>query len=137
MSEEKPDKNMEALSRAIVDALLRAPEVRRAMERIAHSDEDHLGPESFMVMMLKVRNLAESLGIDVPADDEEREPKPDRVFDTDELTLKLSETGVDIDAFIDTVEAEEPPTDNETLFREFAAERFDEAAWLRKLRLIL
>ncbi len=57
------DREMDELSRAIVEALVKSDEVRTAMTRAARKEDVCEG--SFLVLMLKVKNLAQSMGVDV------------------------------------------------------------------------
>ncbi|MBI5816574.1 MAG: hypothetical protein HZB29_13300 [Nitrospinae bacterium] len=127
MPDEKPhDKNMEVLTRAIVEAITKSREVREAVRKLSETDE--VCSKSFMVLMLKVANLADTMGLDFPdvcghdaaprktrsrADEGtgENAPKPEAVEDGRALSKREKE------------------------FREFLAENFDTEAWLKKLGL--
>lgn len=127
MPEEKPEKEMEELSRAIVAAITNSSKVRLAMEKIW--ERDKIGASSYMMMMLELKNLAEYLGLPDDAN---------HSFDetTEDNESTLTHPGDD-DSEEDEKRVAEPETltKNELAFREFLTERFDEADWLSKNRI--
>ena len=120
MPEEKPEKEMDELSRAIVAAITGSEEVRLAMEKIC--EQEKVGARSYMMMMLELKNLAEYLGLsgDIPP------------LDEDGIGAPLDETE---DEKEKPVAESEMLSKNELAFREFLAERFDESGWLSKNRI--
>lgn len=132
MSEDKRhEEEFEFLSRAIVDAIVKSSDVRKAIRKLSESDESYA--KSFMVLMLKVQNIAETLEGEKPA-------KPGLP------TEKKMELGKeDFEGELD----EEPEetrknyvdgkllSPSEMAFRKFLAERFDQDDWLKRNKLIL
>ncbi|MDH5637686.1 MAG: hypothetical protein OEZ04_04285 [Nitrospinota bacterium] len=120
------DDNMEFLSRAIVDAITKSPEVRQAIKKLAEEDESY--SRSFMVLMLKVRNLAESLGVKIagPGDD----MGGDEMFDLNFMERKQGAEPeiTDLSNYVDG--RKESPKEIE--FRKFESTRFNQEEWLRK-----
>ena len=117
------DKEMERLSRAIVEAIVKSKDVRRAISDLSETEDIH--SKSFMILMLKVANLAEAMGMETPSSldedssDEARRPARKEVETCGgdyEDGKKLSEA--------------------EAAFREFLSSRFDENRWLRNNGLI-
>ena len=125
MPEEKPEKEMDELSRAIVAAITGSEEVRLAMEKIC--EQEKVGARSYMMMMLELKNLAEYLGLsgDIPPLDED-------AVDEDGIGAPLDETN---DEKEKPVAESEMLSKNELAFREFLSERFDESGWLSKNRI--
>ena len=125
MPEEKPEKEMEELSRAIVAAITGSEEVRLAMEKIC--EQEKVGARSYMMMMLELKNLADFLGL-----------KADAPPSCDDAAEKEASAALEGNA---DNEKEEPVAEserfskNELAFRDFLAERFDESEWLSKNRI--
>lgn len=121
-----PDKDMEKLSRAIVNAIMKSRDVRKAISKLSETED--ICSKSFMVLMLKIGNLAEAMGLDVPevcehsaAGGEEpgdttgdEEPKPDFKHIVDGRRLTRAELE----------------------FKEYLASRFNEKKWLEDNGLI-
>ena len=131
MGEEKQrDENMDILSRAIVDAITKSPEVRMAIKKLAEKDESYY--RSFMVLMLKVRNLAETLGVDISHAKEGM--SGEELFDLNFMDHppEREPRRVDVTNHVDG--RKESPL--ETAFREFESSRFNQDEWLRKHGLI-
>ena len=124
MPEEKPEKEMEELSRAIVAAITGSKKVRQAMKKIC--EQEKIGGSSYMMMMLELKNLAEYLGL--PLD---THPSCE---DTDEEESQ-TEFSDKADNEEERVTESESLSKNEIAFREFLADRFDEASWLSKNRI--
>ncbi|MDH5509374.1 MAG: hypothetical protein OEZ32_03365 [Nitrospinota bacterium] len=120
------DDNMEFLSRAIVDAITKSPEVRQAIKKLAEEDESY--SRSFMVLMLKVRNLAESLGVKITSAREDM--GGEEMFDLNFMERKRGAEPeiTDLSHYVDG--RKESPREIE--FREFESTRFNEEEWLRK-----
>ena len=127
MPEEKPEKEMEELSRAIVAAITGSKEVRLAMEKIC--EQEKVGARSYMMMMLELNNLANYLGLsaDAPPSDED-------IADDEERAALLGDADAD-DEREESVAESETFSKNELAFREFLAERFDETEWLSKNKI--
>jgi hypothetical protein len=131
MSEnERPEDDMEMLSKAIVDAIIKSKEVREAIRKLSDTDESY--SKSFMVLMLRVQNLVESIGVDLskatdPASEDEFNPGPVKPS----ATRKKKNRAVFKNLVDGKVE-----TPSELAFREFLAKRFDQDEWLKKIGII-
>lgn len=129
MSEnERPDDDMEMLSKAIVDAIIKSKDVREAIRKLSDTDESY--SKSFMVLMLRVQNLVESIGVDLskavdPSSDEKFNPAP----------VKPSAAKKKNNDFKNLVDGK-IETPSELAFREFLADRFDQDEWLKKIGVI-
>lgn len=121
MSFDTPDQNHEELSRALVSAMLASEEVRHAMEAILA--DQPIDEDTHMVLMLKIKSLAESFGMlegdSTPAD-------LSSAIESSIGSVKLGKVtrGDELGA-------------GEKAFREYLDNRFDEKEWLKKNRLIL
>ena len=117
------DKDMEFLSRAIVNAIAKSGDVREALRRISETDESY--GKSFMVFMLKVRNLVESIGA-APRDGatDNRKTGSSGTKTPTAKTRKARDMRFVVDG-----KAESP---GEIAFREYVAGHFDQDAWLKK-----
>ncbi|MDH5478962.1 MAG: hypothetical protein OEY50_11565 [Nitrospinota bacterium] len=132
MSDDKQrDDNMDFLSKAIVDAITKSPDVRQAIKQLAETDEGY--SRSFMVLMLKVRNLAETLGVEISGG---RDDFPgEDMFDLNFLDQKPEQEQQKTDRANIVDGRKETP--QEIAFREFESTRFNQEEWLRKHGLIL
>lgn len=131
MADEKQrDDNMESLSRAIVDAITKSPEVRQAIKKLAERDESY--SRSFMVLMLKVRNLAETLGVEIAAGKDET--AGEEMFNLNFVEREGEDElpGIDLSNYVDG----RKETPSETAFREFESSQFNQMEWLKKHGLI-
>lgn len=122
------DKEMDELSRAIVEALVKSDEVRTAMTRAAKKEDVCEG--SFLVLMLKVKNLAQSMGVDVTR------PCDMSCDEKMELDLKGVENAKPEDDIPPHSEDGRKLTQGEIAFREYMSSRFNEDGWLKKHGLI-
>ncbi|MBI4667402.1 MAG: hypothetical protein HY751_13445 [Nitrospinae bacterium] len=127
--EKNNEKDMEVLTRAIVEAITKSRDVRDAIKRLSEGEE--VCSKSFMVLMLKVRSLAESMGFDV-ADECRHEPLKPRA--TGKPAAPPQEDVVKLSGRVEDGKA---LSDSESLFRDYLAEKFDQDAWLKKLGLKL
>ena len=112
----------EKLSKAITEAVMTSEKVRKIVEEIQKKDE--ICPQSFMVLVLKMQVLTESLELEIEQEGTERKPiaqkrghkrtsgKPQYIDGR-----RLSKREVD--------------------FEEFVNGRFDSETWLKKNGLIL
>ncbi len=126
---ERPDDDMETLSKAIVDAIIKSKDVREAIRKLSDTDESY--SKSFMVLMLRVQNLVESIGVDLskaadPSSEEKFNPGPVKPSAIKKKNRDLFKNLVD-----GKVE-----TPSELAFREFLADRFDQDEWLKKIGVI-
>ena len=112
--------NFEKLSKAITEAVMTSEKVRKIVEEIQKNDD--ICPQSFMVLVLKMQVLTESLELNIEKDDtlekpvvpkaaRKKKPKKSQYIDG----RKLSKHEVD--------------------FEEFRSKQFDSENWLKKNRL--
>ena len=107
----------EKLSKAITEAVMTSDKVRKIVEEIQKKDE--ICPQSFMVLVLKMQVLTESLDLKVEQSD--ADVKPSTKKRTRKNTTKKSQ-------YIDGRKLSKREID----FEEFFNERFDPNQWLRK-----
>ena len=112
--------NFENLSKAITEAVMTSDKVRRIVEEI-QKDED-ICPQSFMVLVLKMEVLTESLELNI----EENDIAEDTV--TRKVTKKKNPKNTQ---YIDG----EKLSKHELDFEEFRSKQFDSENWLKKNRL--
>ena len=112
--------HFEKLSKAITEAVMTSEKVRKIVEEIQKTSE--ICPQSFMVLVLKMQVLTESLELNIEEDDtlekpvvpkaaRKRNPKKPQYIDG----RKLSKHELD--------------------FEEFRSKQFDSENWLKKNRL--
>ena len=115
------DGDYEKLSKAITEAVLNSPKVKKIVSEIQKRDE--ICPQSFMVLVLKLQSLTEGFDVEVEEAPEKSKKKPRR------SKKKAAEEAQYIDgARLSKKEIE---------FEEFINERFDAEEWLKKNGLIL
>ena len=115
------DGDYEKLSKAITEAVLSSPKVKKIVSEIQKRDE--ICPQSFMVLVLKLQSLTEGFDVEVEEAPEKSKKKARR------SKKKAAEEGQYIDgARLSKKEIE---------FEEFINERFDAEEWLKKNGLIL
>ena len=130
--EKNNEKDMEILTRAIVDAITKSRDVREAIRRLSETDE--VCSKSFMVLMLKVRSLAETMGLDFPNacshEPEKLSPpaKEKKRGEARQAALKKIMGGL-VDG--------KKLTQREMEFCEYMADNFDSGEWLKKHGLIM
>ena len=112
--------NFENLSKAITEAVMTSDKVRRIVEEI-QKDED-ICPQSFMVLVLKMQVLTESLELNIEENDIEEDTVSRKV--TKKKNPKKPQ-------YIDG----EKLSKHELDFEEFRSKRFDSENWLKKNRL--
>ena len=115
------DGDYEKLSKAITEAVLSSPKVKKIVSEI--QQRDHICPQSFMVLVLKLQSLTEGFEVEV----EEAPEKPKKK--TRRSKKKIAEQPQYIDG--------EKLSKNEIEFEELISERFDTEEWLKKNGLIL
>ncbi|TDJ59238.1 MAG: hypothetical protein E2O42_07020 [Nitrospina sp.] len=115
------DRDYEKLSKAITEAVLSSPKVKKIVSEI--QQRDHICPQSFMVLVLKLQSLTEGFEVDV----DEAPEKPKKK--TRRSKKKIAEQTQYIDG--------EKLSKNEIEFEELISERFDTEEWLKKNGLIL
>lgn len=111
----------EKLSRAITEAVMTSDKVRKIVEEIQKKDE--ICPQSFMVLVLKMQVLTESLELKIEHNDNPEKPIPKK-----RNRKKSSEKPQFIDG--------RKLSKSEINFEEFLKKRFDSDSWLKKNGLI-
>ena len=115
------DGDYEKLSKAITEAVLSSPKVKKVVSEIQKQDE--ICPQSFMVLVLKLQSLTEGFEVEVEEAPEKSKKKPRR---TKKKTAEEAQ-------YIDGAKLSK----KEIEFEEFISERFDAEEWLKKNGLIL
>ncbi len=115
------DGDYEKLSKAITEAVLSSPKVKKVVSEIQKRDE--ICPQSFMVLVLKLQSLTEGFEVEVEEAPEKSKKKPRRT------KKKTAEEAQYIDG--------SRLSKKEIEFEEFISERFDAEEWLKKNGLIL
>jgi hypothetical protein len=115
------DGDYEKLSKAITEAVLSSPKVKKVVSEIQKRDE--ICPQSFMVLVLKLQSLTEGFEVEVEEAPEKSKKKPRR---TKKKTAEEAQ-------YIDGAKLSK----KEIEFEEFISERFDAEEWLKKNGLIL
>ena len=119
--EHEPEQDFEKLSKAITEAVMSSPKVRKIVEEI--QKKTSICPQSFMVLVLKMEVLADTLELDVEeASVEKKKPKRGRKKSTKNPPQKIDGKKL---------------TPNEIAFEEYARERFDAEKWLKENGLSL
>ncbi len=115
------DGDYEKLSKAITEAVLSSPKVKKIVSEIQQRDD--ICPQSFMVLVLKLQSLTEGFEVEVEEAPEKSKKKVRRT------KKKMAEEAQYIDgARLSKKEIE---------FEEFISERFDAEEWLKRNGLIL
>jgi hypothetical protein len=115
------DGDYEKLSKAITEAVLNSPKVKKIVSEIQQRDE--ICPQSFMVLVLKLQSLTE--GFDVEVEEAPEKPK--------KKARRTKKKAVEEAQYIDGARLSK----KEQEFEEFISERFDAEEWLKKNGLIL
>ena len=115
------ERSFEKLSKAITEAVMTSPKVKKIVAEI-QKDED-ICPKSFMVLVLKMEVLTDSLELEVEEELKEEQPAPKK-----RRRKKSSRKP----QFIDGQELSK----KEIEFQEFANKKFDNDEWLKKNGLI-
>ena len=115
------ERSFEKLSKAITEAVMMSPKVKKIVAEI-QKDED-ICPKSFMVLVLKMEVLTDSLELEV-----EEELKEGRPATKKRRRKKSSRKP----QFIDGQELSK----KEIEFQEFTNKKFDDDKWLKKNGLI-
>ncbi len=115
------DGDYEKLSKAITEAVLNSPKVKKIVSEIQQRDE--ICPQSFMVLVLKLQSLTEGFEVEV----EEAQEKPKK------KSRRTKKKATEEAQYIDGARLSE----KEIEFEEFISERFDAEEWLKKNGLIL
>ena len=115
------DGDYEKLSKAITEAVLSSPKVKKIVSEIQKRDD--ICPQTFMVLVLKLQSLTEGFDVEVEETLDKPKKKPRR------SKKKAAEEA----QYIDGARLSK----NEIQFEEFISERFDAEEWLKKNGLIL
>ena len=115
------ERSFEKLSKAITEAVMTSPEVKKIVAEI-QKDED-ICPKSFMVLVLKMEVLTDSLELEFEEELKEERPAPKK-----RRSKKYSRKP----QFIDGQELSK----KEIEFQEFANKKFDSDDWLKNNGLI-
>ena len=122
MSEaDESGKNFEKLSKAITEAVMTSPKVKKIISEI-QEDED-ICPKSFMVLVLKMEVLTDTLELEVEEELIEEPSAPKK---------RRSKKSSKKPQFIDGQELSK----KEIEFQEFSNKKFDADEWLKKNGLI-
>ena len=117
-----PERNFEKLSKAITEAVMTSPKVKKMVAEIQKNDE--ICPKSFMVLVLKMEVLTDSAELEV-----EEELTEDHQPSHQKITIKKSSKKPQ---FIDGQQLSK----KEIEFQEFSNKKFNTEEWLKKNGLI-
>ena len=118
-----PERNFEKLSKAITEAVMTSPKVKKIVAEIQKNDE--ICPKSFMVLVLKMEVLTDSVELEVAEEEEltEDQPAPKK-----RIIKKSSKKPQFIDG--------QQLSKKEIEFQEFSNKKFNTEEWLKKNGLI-
>ena len=118
-----PERNFEKLSKAITEAVMTSPKVKKIVAEIQKNDE--ICPKSFMVLVLKMEVLTDSVELEVAEEEEltEDQPAPKK-----RIIKKSSKKPQFIDG--------QQLSKKEIEFQEFSNKKFNTDEWLKKNGLI-
>ena len=115
------ERSFEKLSMAITEAVMTSPKGKKIVAEI-QKDED-ICPKSFMVLVLKMEVLTDSLELEVEEELKQERPAPKK---------RRSKKSSRKPQFIDGQELSK----KEIEFQEFTNKKFDDDEWLKKNGLI-
>jgi hypothetical protein len=115
------ERSFEKLSKAITEAVMTSPKVKKIVAEI-QKDED-ICPKSFMVLVLKMEVLTDSLELEIEEELKEERPAPKK-----RRTKKSSRKPQFIDG--------QKLSKKEIEFQEFTNKKFDDDEWLKKNGII-
>ena len=115
------ERSFEKLSNAITEAVMTSPEVKKIVAEI--QKDDNICPKSFMVLVLKMEVLTDSLELEVEEELMEERPAPKK---------RRSKKSSRKPQFIDGQELSK----KEIEFQEFSNRKFDDDEWLKNNGLI-
>jgi hypothetical protein len=115
------ERNFEKLSKAITEAVMTSPKVKKMVAEIQKNDK--ICPKSFMVLVLKMEVLTDSVELEVEEELTEDQPTPQK------STIKKSSKKPQ---FIDGQQLSK----KEIEFQEFSNKKFNTEEWLKKNGLI-
>jgi hypothetical protein len=118
-----PERNFEKLSKAITEAVMTSSKVKKMVAEIQKNDE--ICPKSFMVLVLKMEVLTDSVELEVAEEEEltEDQPAPKK-----RIIKKSSKKPQFIDG--------QQLSKKEIEFQEFSNKKFNTEEWLKKNGLI-
>jgi hypothetical protein len=116
-----PERNFEKLSKAITEAVMTSPKVKKMVAEIQKNDK--ICPKSFMVLVLKMEVLTDSIELEVEEELTEDQSAPKK------RTIKKSSKKPQ---FIDGQQLSK----KEIEFQEFSNKKFNTEEWLKKNGLI-
>ncbi len=111
----------EKLSKAVTEAVMTSPKVKKIVSEI--QKDDNICPKSFMVLVLKMEVLTDSLELEVEEELTEERPAPKK---------RKSKKSSQKPQFIDGQELSK----KEIEYQEFVNKKFDTQDWLKKNGLI-
>ena len=115
------ERSFEKLSKAITEAVMTSPKVKKIVAEIQKGED--ICSKSFMVLVLKMEVLTDSLELEVEEELKEERPGPKK-----RRSMKSSRKP----QFIDGQELSK----KEIEFQEFTNKKFDDDEWLKKNGLI-
>ena len=115
------ERSFEKLSKAITEAVMTSPKVKKIVAEI--QKDENICPKSFMVLVLKMEVLTDSLELEFEEKFKEERPAPKK---------RRSKKSSRKPQFIDGQELSK----KEIEFQEFTNKKFDEDEWLKKNGLI-
>ena len=118
---EGSERIFEKLSKAVTEAVMASPKVKKIVSEIQKND--HICPKSFMVLVLKMEVLTDSLELEVEEETTEERPAPKK---------RKSKKSSKRPQFIDALELSK----KEIEYQEFANKKFDTQDWRKKNGLI-
>ena len=116
-----PERNFEKLSKAITEAVMTSPKVKKMVAEIQKNDE--ICPKSFMVLVLKMEVLTDSVELEVEEELTEDQPAPKK---------RIIKNSSKKPQFIDGQQLSK----KEIEFQEFSNKKFNTEEWLKKNGLI-
>ena len=118
---EGSEESFEKLSKAITEAVMTSPKVKKIVAEI--QKDDNICSKSFMVLVLKMEVLTDSLELEIEEELKDERPAPKK---------RKSKRSSRKPQFIDGQELSK----KEIEFQEFANKKFDNDEWLKKNGLI-
>jgi hypothetical protein len=115
------ERSFEKLSKAITEAVMTSPKVKKIVAEI--QKDDNICPKSFMVLVLKMEVLTDSLELEVEEETIEERPAPKK---------RKSKKSAQKPQFIDGQELSKKDIE----FQEYANKKFDTQEWLKRNGLI-
>ena len=115
------ERSFEKSSKAITEAVMTSPKVKKIVAEI--QKDDNICPKSFMVLVLKMEVLTDSLELEVEEETIEERPAPKK---------RKSKKSAQKPQFIDGQELSKKDIE----FQEYANKKFDTQEWLKKNGLI-